>query len=527
MTDINNLAPEDYVTGFSTPFFGQQDDGGSNVDFNNKFPSADYMITKFYAIHKNDNNWKGLTFLLYFEGAPYAKILSGNLAPTDIVRIQMNTGNADWGTAEYQANIKWQADPFYALAAFNFSNNPGNWHLNMQSIGSVDVRKGATTSDDIVWKDLGVADYTGGTHTEYVENTFVTGLQAHIVNHQNWGVRAMSLYHRGIPYFVNTYLDPIKCCTAQYTTQPIYQDVCRAVGDNDEWKTNNSKCFSTLRNYCVGDNLYKPECQTYCKDPNIDCDAALTALGTSTLKSIGIKALIADDQKNSTLPCFLGSSFYQQMYSDLMKGLPPSAQLTAQSARPECFYTPCGTSLIKPLSVKQSTGNTCPNIVSCISISDVSNAGNINGPINISHDTKCGQYSNAAPVTTPPVTTPTNNPSSTPSSSTPSTTPPIAITTTTSSSSIIIGFIVLIFIALIGLVVWYTTRPKQFVQKRVFTPNMYTNRNMYINPNQGLQQPNQGFQQPNQGLKQQPVVNLGQNIYPGSSPGLPAGARPV
>jgi hypothetical protein len=146
------------------------------------------------------------------------------------------------------------------------------------------------------------------------------------------------------------------------------------------WCLNNpNECNPLLANYCRGDNLRDPTCQTYCKTN--DCD--------NELQEFCKDKNIDDPLYSEICPCFLPTSFYNNYFEDLRTKYPKFPQIYSIK---ECSFPKCAASSIKPYTY--SNKEQCPNIVQCIQNADISNTGHINNiDINFTSE-NCSKFLN-------------------------------------------------------------------------------------------------------------------------------------
>lgn len=143
------------------------------------------------------------------------------------------------------------------------------------------------------------------------------------------------------------------------------------------WCSDNpTECTPLIKDYCKGENLLDPYCQTFCKDN--DCDNVLQEFCTNKDYT--------DEKYGKICPCFQSSTFYNNYYDGLKKkfkfGIP--------NFIPECTFPRCAAADIKR-SIYRNTN--CPDIIQCIQNVEVNNDGTI-GKLDINITGDCQKFYN-------------------------------------------------------------------------------------------------------------------------------------
>lgn len=132
-------------------------------------------------------------------------------------------------------------------------------------------------------------------------------------------------------------------------------------------------CRTALENFCVGNNLESKSCKDFCLATNCDTEIA------KYCANLGNNAL-----KNDYCGCFMSTQFYENFFNSAKtKGID-----LGYPSIPQCYYPKCSASRYQTAESRRNPPR-CPDVQSCIQITNIEAGGNISGDIIINNDNKC------------------------------------------------------------------------------------------------------------------------------------------
>lgn len=145
-------------------------------------------------------------------------------------------------------------------------------------------------------------------------------------------------------------------------------------------------CHYGLKQLCQGDNLLSDTCQNYCRLPDVNCDAPLTAYCSQ------FTAQQIDQSNNPALKqacgCYMSQAFYDKYFQSFSDKV-DYKQSAIRPAISSCYFPMCSApSSLKPFYFKKAAVQ-CPVVQECVQDIQFANDGTIVGDINIQQNNKC------------------------------------------------------------------------------------------------------------------------------------------